>query len=499
MVSRAHTVAFLGVEAQPVEVQCAISPGLPAFNIVGLGDKAVSESRERVRAAIAAIGLALPASRITINLSPAGLPKTGSHYDLPIALAIMTALDVLPADIADSHMAMGELSLDGGIREVQGVLPAAVAAAADGLGLICPEASGREAAWVGAAEIVAAPSLLAMVNHFNGTAPLPCPEPGAISARRSAADLIDVKGQEMARRALEVAAAGNHHILMIGEPGSGKSMLAQRLTGIMPALSPEEALEVAMIWSLAHIADGGEIHRERPFRDPHHSASMAAVIGGGKLALPGEISLAHRGVLFLDELPEFQRPVLEALRQPIETGEAVIARASAHVKYPARFLLIGAMNPCRCGYLADPGRACSRAPRCGTDYQARLSGPLLDRFDIRIEVPPVTADVLTLPAHGESSARVAQRVNQARGAQKERSNGAQLTNSELEGEALEKVATPDSPGLTMLRDAADRFRYTARGYHRVLRLARTLADLEGSTAVRKIHIAEAIGYRRAMS
>jgi magnesium chelatase family protein len=275
-------------------------------------------------------------------------------------------------------------------------------------------------------------------------------------------------------------------------------MLAKRLTGIMPPLTPEEALEVAMIWSLARVSNKGEIHRERPYRDPHHSASMASIIGGGKDAQPGEISLAHRGVLFLDELPEFARPVLEALRQPIETGEAVIARATAHVKYPARFLLAAAMNPCRCGYLTDPGRACSRAPRCGADYQSRLSGPLLDRFDIRIEVPPVTAEVLTLPAHGESSQKVATRVDQARGAQMERTNGARLTNSELEGEILEKIATPDAPGLAMLREAADRFRYTARGYHRVLRLARTLADLDGSTAVRKVHVAEAIGYRRAM-
>lgn len=498
MASRAHTVAFMGVEARPVEVQCAISPGLPAFTVVGLADKAVSESKERVRAAIAAIGLALPPSRITINLSPADLPKAGSHYDLPIALAIMTALDVLPADIVEGHVAMGELSLDGEIKPVQGALPAAVAAAAQNRGLICPEACGREAAWVGAAEIVAPGSLIALVNHFTGRDPLPAPEPGPVSGRRSAADLIDVKGQETARRALEVAAAGNHHILMVGEPGSGKSMLAKRLTGIMPPLMPEEALEVAMIWSLARVSDKGEIHRERPYRDPHHSASMASIIGGGKDAQPGEISLAHRGVLFLDELPEFSRPVLEALRQPIETGEAVIARATAHVKYPARFLLAAAMNPCRCGYLTDPGRACSRAPRCGADYQARLSGPLLDRFDIRIEVPPVTAEVLTLPNHGESSSKVAYRVDQARGAQMERTNGARLTNSELEGEILEKVAAPDEPGRLMLREAAERFRYTARGYHRVLRLARTLADLDGSVAVRKIHVAEAIGYRRAM-
>ena len=285
---------------------------------------------------------------------------------------------------------------------------------------------------------------------------------------------------------------------MVGEPGAGKSMLAKRLTGIMPPLGPEEALEVAMIWSLARVAGRGDICRERPYRDPHHSASMASIIGGGKNAEPGEISLAHRGVLFLDELPEFSRPVLEALRQPIETGEAVIARATAHVKYPAKFLLAAAMNPCRCGYLTDPGRACPRAPRCGADYQARLSGPLLDRFDIRIEVPPVTADVLTLPNHGESSAKVSERVVQARGVQIERSDGARLTNSELEGELLERVAAPDDAGRTMLQSAAERFRYTARGYHRVLRLARTLADLEGSVPVRKIHVAEAIGYRRVM-
>ncbi len=498
MATRAHTVAFIGVEAKPVEVQCALSPGLPAFHVVGLPDKAVSESRERVRAALTAIGLAMPPQRITVNLSPADMPKAGSHYDLPIALALMAALELVPADEVERHLTLGELTLDGEIRAVQGVLPAALAAAAEARGLICPAACGPEAAWVGAAEVVAPATLIDLVNHFNGTRPLSPPEPGKVSARRSAADLIDVKGQEAARRALEVAAAGGHHILMVGEPGSGKSMLASRLTSIMPPLSPEEALEVSTIYSLAAEPGDGTIFRERPYRAPHHSASMAAMIGGGREARPGEVSLAHRGVLFLDELPEFSRAVLDSLRQPVETGEVVVSRAAAHVRYPARFLLVAAMNPCRCGYMADASRACSRAPRCGADYVSRISGPLIDRFDIRIEVPPVTPDVLALPPHGEGSAKVAQRVLAARAAQAERMNGTRLTNGELEGEILDRVATPDPPGREILNRAAEKLRLTARGYHRVLRLARTLADLDGSDAVRRVHVAEAISYRRAL-
>ncbi|MCL5776535.1 YifB family Mg chelatase-like AAA ATPase [Limibaculum sp. FT325] len=503
MLARAHTVAFLGVEARPVEVQCAIAPGLPSFQIVGLADKAVSESRERVRAALTACGLALPPQRITVNLSPADLPKAGSHYDLPIALALMAALDVIPKDEADGALALGELSLDGQIRAVQGALPAALKAAELDKGLVCPAGSGAEAAWVGGAEILAPDSLLALVNHFRGTAALPPPALGAVAARRPGADISDVKGQEGARRALEVAAAGNHNILMVGEPGSGKSMLAARLTSIMPPLSPREALEVSIIHSLALEPGDGGMMRERPYRAPHHSASMAAMIGGGRNAKPSEISLAHRGVLFLDELPEFARPVLEALRQPIETGTAVVARAEAHVTYPARFLLAAAMNPCRCGYLGDPARACSRAPKCGADYAARLSGPLIDRFDIRIEVPPVTADVLGLPAHQDSSARVAARVARARAAQADRAGAepgdAPVTNGELEGEALDRVSRPDDAGRQLLQAAAEKLRLSARGYHRVLRLARTLADLEGVDAVRKVHVAEAVAYRRAMS
>jgi len=498
MVTRAHTVAFLGVEAKPVEVQCALAPGLPAFNVVGLADKAVSESRERVRASMAAIGLAMPAQRITVNLSPADLPKAGSHYDLPIALALMAALGLIPKEEVEGHVALGELSLDGEIRPVQGVLPAALAAAAQNRGLICPEGSGSEAAWVGAAEVLAPAGLIDLVNHFTGRKALTPPEPGEVARRRSSADLIDVKGQESARRALEVAAAGGHHILMIGEPGSGKSMLASRLTSLMPPLTPEEALEVSVIYSLAAQPGDGTIFRERPYRAPHHSASRAAITGGGPHAKPGEVSLAHRGVLFLDELPEFDRAVLESLRQPIETGEIVVSRATAHVRYPARFLLVAAMNPCRCGYLTDASRACSKAPRCGADYVARLSGPLVDRFDIRIEMPPVTPDVLALPRHADSSAKISRRVAEARGVQAERMNGARLINGELEGEILDKVATPDEAGRTLLRAAAEKLRFSARGYHRVLRLARTLADLEGSDAVRKVHVAEAVSYRRAL-
>jgi magnesium chelatase family protein len=499
MVARAYTVAFQGVEARLVEVQCAISAGLPAFNLVGLPDKAVSEAKERVRAAMTAMGLALPAKRITVNLSPADLPKEGSHFDLPIALALLAAMEVLPADEVAAQVALGELSLDGSLVPVIGALPAALAAAEADCGLVCPAACGAEAAWVGAVQVIAPSSLLALVNHFTGRSVLAPALPGTVPGPAAVKDLAEVKGQEKAKRALEIAAAGRHHLLMVGPPGSGKSMLAARIPGILPPLDPGEALETSMIHSLAGLLDEGGISRTRPFRTPHHTASMAAIVGGGRGAKPGEISLAHHGVLFLDELPEFPRTVLETLRQPIETGDVVVARANAHVRYPCRFMLVAAANPCRCGHLSDPTRACARVPDCGADYLGRISGPLMDRFDLRVEVPPVAVEDLSGAGAGDTSAVVAERVVRAREIQRERYAGhvAVSVNADAEGELLQSVAAPTGAGASLLADVTRRFRLSARAYHRVLRVARTIADLDGSEPVDKSHVAEAVAYRLA--
>ncbi len=504
MVAHVHTVAFDGIEAKDVDVQVHMAGGLPGISVVGLGDKAVAESRERVRAALSAIGLALPAKRITVNLAPADLPKEGSHYDLPIALGLLVAMDVLPADSLARYSAFGELSLDGAITAVAGALPAAVAANAAGRGLICPAACGPEAAWSGCEDLLAPASLIALVNHFRGTQVLTPPQRGEAIRHRTAPDLRDIKGQESAKRALEVAAAGGHNLLMVGPPGAGKSMLAQRLPGILPPLDAREMLEVSMIQSLAGLIEQGRISQERPFRAPHHSASMAALIGGGLKVRPGEVSLAHLGVLFLDELPEFSRTVLDSLRQPLETGQAVIARANAHVTYPARIQLVAAMNPCRCGYAGDLGRACRRGARCVSEYQARISGPLLDRIDLHIDVPPVSMAELGLPPPAEGSDEVARRVAAARQMQRARAEDisqpedgpAPRTNAECEGALLMRIAAPDAPGQTLLAEAAEAMRLSARGYHRVLRVARTLADLDGGGPVRRLHIAEALSYRR---
>ncbi len=504
MISRVSTVAFQGIEAVPVDVQAQFVSGQVNFLVVGLPDKAVAESRERVRAALHSIGLALPGKRLVINLSPADLPKEGSHFDLPIALALLSALGVLPHDFLMRYVVMGELALDGSILGVAGALPAAIAANGRDMGLICPKVSGPEAAWAGAdVDVLAPENLIQIINHVKGTQVMTRPKPGVAADATGLPDLRDIKGQEAAKRALEVAAAGGHHFLMVGPPGAGKSMLAQRLPSILPPLDPREMLDISMIASLAGELAGGKLSRRRPFRNPHHSASMPALIGGGLRARPGEMALAHHGVLFLDELPEFQPRVLESLRQPLETGETVVARVNYHVTYPARFQLVAAMNPCKCGMAGSPGHVCAKGPRCAADYQSRISGPLLDRMDIQMELGAVRPSDLSLPSPKESSAGVALRVAAARDIQKKRfaAHGKPnlRINAEADGSLLEEIATPDAPGLKLLREAADAMNLSARGYYRVLRVARTLADLDGRAEIARIHIAEALSYRQRLA
>lgn len=505
MATSITTVAFEGIRAVPVDVQVQISPGLPRFNIVGLPDKAVGESRERVRAALIASGLALPAKHISVNLAPADLPKEGSHYDLPIALGLMAAMGAIPADMLERYFVLGELALDGRVSRVPGILPAAIAANAEEKGIICPSACGPEAAWAGPdIDIIAIESLFALVNHLAGCQIAARPVPQKALAVEGEDDLSDIKGQEVARRALEIAAAGGHNFLMVGPPGAGKSMLAQRLPSILPALSPLEMLDVSMIASIAGSLRNGALSDRRPFRAPHHSASMAALVGGGHNAKPGEISLAHNGVLFLDELPEFQPQALDSLRQPLETGETVIARANAKVSYPARVQLIAAMNPCKCGMAGTPGHTCRRGDRCAADYQGRISGPFLDRIDIRIDVPAVSAaDMIESGGAGEASAAVAARVKKARDIQRARYQAlgaaGTFTNAAASSRLIETVAAPDSESRALLLKAAEAFSLSARAYHRVLKVARTLADLSGSQAVQKPHIAEALSYRLNMA
>jgi magnesium chelatase family protein len=501
MGARVRTVAFQGIEAVPVDVQAQFTTGIPpAVVIVGLPDKAIREASERVRAALLSSGLSLPPKRIVVNLAPADLPKEGSHYDLPIALALMAVIGAFPADALDGYVALGELGLDGRLAPTSGVLPAAIAAHARDLGIICPAPSGPEAAWAGNdVEIIAPDSLLALVNHLGGYQLAPRPIPKRHDSTVGLPDLSEVRGQEVARRALELAAAGGHNLLMIGPPGAGKSMLAQRLPSILPPLNPRELLDVSMIQSIAGELEGGALSDRRPFRSPHHSASMAALVGGGLKVRPGEVSMAHNGVLFLDELPEFAPAVLDSLRQPLESGETVIARANTRVTFPARFQLIAAMNPCKCGLAGTPGHTCKRGDACAGDYQGRVSGPFLDRIDIRVDVPAVSAADMIAPSASESSATVRERVHAAREIQRERYLKAGhpeiFTNANASATLIEQVVDPDKESRSLLLQAAERFSLSARAYHRVLKVARTLADLAGSEKVARPHIAEALSYR----
>ncbi len=503
MVAHINTVSFQGIEVRAVDVQVQLSNGLPAFNIVGLPDKAVAESKERVRAALHSLGLSLPPKRLTVNMAPADLGKEGSHFDLPIALGVLGAMGVLPKEELADYVVLGELSLDASIRSVSGVLPAAMHANENNRNLICPQECGGEAAWAGEIDILAPKDLLQLINHIKGSQLLSQPEASLTNdSIMSVPDMAHVKGQETAKRALEITAAGGHNLLMIGSPGSGKSMLASCLSGILPPLSPREALELSMVHSIAGVLPEGGLIRQRPFRAPHHSASQPALIGGGQKVRPGEISLAHHGVLFLDELPEFSRSSLESLRQPLETGDALVARANAHVRYPANFQLIAAMNPCRCGYLSDPDMECTKAPRCGADYQSKISGPLMDRIDIHVDVPPVSISDLQGANTGDTSEIIARRIKIARDIQNERYarlglEGKALINANVDGDILDKVTSMSAETRSLLTKAAERAKLSARGYYRILRVARTIADLNGgSEELSKADISEALSYRR---
>lgn len=501
MVAKTKTISFEGVDVKPIDVQVQFTHGLPGITIVGLPDKTVAESKERIRSSFQSIGLDLPAKRVVVNLAPADIQKEGSHYDLPIAIGMMIQMGILDGVELEEYVILGELGLDGSIAKIGGSLPAAIHAAAQNLHLICPESCGTEAVWAGDVKILAAPNLIALVNHFKGTQVLKQPEvPDVFETQVKLPNLKDVKGQLLAKRALEVAAAGGHNLLMLGPPGSGKSMLASRLPGILPGLTPQEALEVTMIHSInGELPEEGLI-RHRPYREPHHSASLAALVGGGIRCKPGEISLAHKGVLFLDELPEFNRSALESLRQPIETGKIVVARANAHITYPSQLQLVAAMNPCRCGYFGDKERECARAPRCAADYQSKISGPLMDRFDIIIDVPEVKAADLMCASDGEDSAQVAQRVQAARQFQYARLQSLDKkslqANAIVDSETLEAIIDLSQASINLLTKVMDKFKLSGRGYHRILRVARTIADLDQSATIETQHLSEAVGYRK---
>ncbi|MDR0449542.1 MAG: YifB family Mg chelatase-like AAA ATPase [Rickettsiales bacterium] len=502
MTAHINSIVFNGLTITRVAVQAQISPGLPKFSIVGLADRAVKEASARIEGALAAINLGLPAKKLTINLAPADLEKSGAHFDLPILCAVLDAMGVLPGDALAKYVIMGEIGLDGSVQRTNGVLPASIWAADKGLGIICPGAQGSEAKWSGLGDILAPRHVMDLINHFKNNQVMP--DADEVSGRAALAgddtkDMSEIKGQAAAKRALEIAAAGGHAMLMVGPPGAGKSMLASRLGTILPPMTPREVLDASVIYSVAGLLRGGGLVSARPFRSVHHTASQIALSGGGSNAKPGEISLAHNGVLFLDELPEFQRGALEILRQPMETGEITISRAKKNATYPAKFQLVAAMNPCPCGHLGNAALSCSKAPRCAEAYQAKISGPLMDRIDLHIEVDAVNPwDLGKMDAAEETSAQIRERTIAARNRQIARSMklfGREVLNARLDGRELEAAARLEPELREFLNSSAEKMSLSARGYNRVLRIARTIADLRAADEIEMGDLAEALSYR----
>uniref|UniRef100_A0A7C6E2M1 ATP-binding protein n=1 Tax=Thermus tengchongensis TaxID=1214928 RepID=A0A7C6E2M1_9DEIN len=494
MLAQVRSYTLFGLDAVPVTVEVDVSPGLPSYALVGLPDKAVEESRERVRAALKNAGFPYPQARVVVNLAPAELRKEGSHFDLPIALGLLAAQGVVPLESLSGLAVAGELGLDGSLRPVPGAVNLALGALAEGKRLLLPLESAKEAALVEGVEVWGAESLLQAVAYLKGEEAPQRAEPEDPAVLLEALDLRDVKGQAKAKRALEIAAAGYHHLLMVGSPGSGKTMLARRLPFLLPPLSQEAALEVSRIHSAAGQALKGLL-RTPPFRAPHHTVSYAGLIGGGAIPKPGEVSLAHRGVLFLDEFPEFSRDALEALRQPLEDGVVTVSRARASLTFPARFLLVAAMNPCPCGWYGDPERACTCTPASRQRYVGKISGPLLDRFDLVVEVPRLTPAELARAPEGESTEVVRERVLRARERMLARQG---RPNGELAGKALREHVGLTPGAEALLQAAAKKMLLSARSYDRLLRVARTVADLMASERVEEVHVAEALSYRKTL-